>query len=181
MLLRLIDHLKAQGCTALFTSLTHGSVERATHRRRRLLADGHLAAAAQSGGGGERNRELYLLKSRGMAHSNQVREFVLSERGVELRPAYLGPAGVLTGSARVAQEARDRAAAAARRAGARAAAARAGAAAAPARAADRGAARRARGRGAESELPRRGGRQRSRPRARRAGPSWRAVGGLATA
>jgi circadian clock protein KaiC len=58
---------------------------------------------------GEYNRQLYLLKSRGMAHSNQVREFVLSDHGVELRPVYLGPEGVLTGSARLAQEARERA------------------------------------------------------------------------
>jgi circadian clock protein KaiC len=58
---------------------------------------------------GEYNRQLYLLKSRGMAHSNQVREFALSGRGLELRPVYIGREGFLTGSARVAQEARDRA------------------------------------------------------------------------
>jgi circadian clock protein KaiC len=63
---------------------------------------------------GEYNRQLYLLKSRGMAHSNQVREFVLSDRGMELRPVYLGPEGVLTGSARLTQETRERAAAVAR-------------------------------------------------------------------
>jgi circadian clock protein KaiC len=63
---------------------------------------------------GEYNRQLYLLKSRGMAHSNQVREFVLSDGGVELRPVYFGPEGVVTGSARLAQETRERAAAAAR-------------------------------------------------------------------
>jgi circadian clock protein KaiC len=57
---------------------------------------------------GERNRVLYVLKSRGMAHSNQLREFIMTRNGVELREAYLGPAGVLTGSARVAQEARER-------------------------------------------------------------------------
>jgi circadian clock protein KaiC len=59
---------------------------------------------------GEHNRQLYLLKSRGMAHSNQVREFILSSDGIKLRDAYVGPEGVLTGSARLAQEARDRAA-----------------------------------------------------------------------
>ena len=49
-----------------------------------------------------------MLKSRGMAHSNQVREFLLTDQGIELRDAYLGPQGVLTGSARLAQEARER-------------------------------------------------------------------------
>jgi len=57
---------------------------------------------------GERNRTLVILKSRGMAHSNQVREFVLSTSGVELREAYRGAQGVLIGSARIEQQARDR-------------------------------------------------------------------------
>ena len=59
---------------------------------------------------GEHNRQLYVLKSRGMAHSNQIREFILSSDGIKLREAYIGPEGVLTGSARLAQEAKDRAA-----------------------------------------------------------------------
>ena len=59
---------------------------------------------------GEHNRQLYLLKSRGMAHSNQVREFVMSSDGIRLRTAYVGPEGVLTGSARLVQEAKDEAA-----------------------------------------------------------------------
>jgi circadian clock protein KaiC len=58
---------------------------------------------------GEHNRELYLLKSRGMAHSNQVREFLMTSDGIQLREAYIGPDGVLTGSARLAQEAKDNA------------------------------------------------------------------------
>ena len=57
---------------------------------------------------GERNRGLYVIKSRGMAHSNQVREFVLTRRGLRLIPVYLGASGVLTGSSRVAQEAREK-------------------------------------------------------------------------
>ena len=58
---------------------------------------------------GERNRGLYILKSRGMAHSNQIREFLLTDRGVQLTEVYLGPEGVLTGSARLAQEAKEKA------------------------------------------------------------------------
>ena len=56
---------------------------------------------------GERNRGLYLLKARGMSHSNQIREYLLTENGVQLIEPYIGPAGVLTGSARAAQEARE--------------------------------------------------------------------------
>ena len=59
--------------------------------------------------GGERNRGLYVLKSRGMAHSNQIREFLLTPHGIELQDVYVGPEGVLTGSMRLAQEARERA------------------------------------------------------------------------
>lgn len=60
--------------------------------------------------GGERNRLIYVLKARGMAHSNQVREFLITSKGVKLVEAYLGPQGVLTGSARLSQEANERAA-----------------------------------------------------------------------
>jgi circadian clock protein KaiC len=59
--------------------------------------------------GGERNRGLYVLKSRGMAHSNQIREFLLTKQGVKLVDVYVGPSGVLTGSARLAQEADEKA------------------------------------------------------------------------
>ena len=61
--------------------------------------------------GGERTRGLYVLKSRGMAHSNQIREFVLSSNGVELLDVYAGADGFLTGAARSAKEAEERAAA----------------------------------------------------------------------
>jgi circadian clock protein KaiC len=60
-------------------------------------------------GNGERNRLLYVIKARGMAHSNQVREFVISNRGIDLVDAYIGPSGVLTGASRVAQAAREKA------------------------------------------------------------------------
>jgi len=68
-----------------------------------LLRDVELA--------GERNRVMYILKSRGMAHSNQLREFLLTDRGIELTDVYRGPEGVLTGSMRLAQESREQAAA----------------------------------------------------------------------
>ena len=58
---------------------------------------------------GERSRALSILKSRGMSHSNQVREFRMTERGVELIEVYLGPDGILTGAARVSRQAHDRA------------------------------------------------------------------------
>ena len=64
---------------------------------------------------GERNRALYVLKSRGMAHSNQLREFLLTPQGVDLLDVYVGPEGVLTGSSRLSQEAREKAAELARR------------------------------------------------------------------
>ena len=56
---------------------------------------------------GERNRGIYILKSRGMAHSNQTREFILGDHGIELVDVYTGADGILTGSARYAQEAKD--------------------------------------------------------------------------
>ena len=63
---------------------------------------------------GERTRALSIIKSRGMKHSNQARELVLSDQGVDLAEVFIGPdGGILTGSARVAQEAADRAATAA--------------------------------------------------------------------
>ena len=53
---------------------------------------------------GERNRGIWVLKSRGMPHSNQIREFVFTEHGIELVDVYLGAEGVFTGTARAAQE-----------------------------------------------------------------------------
>jgi circadian clock protein KaiC len=109
MLLRLIDLLKVQGITALFTNLTHGNVEMAkTDVQVSSLMDTWLLLYNREANG-EHNRQLYLLKSRGMAHSNQVREFLMTPQGIKLREAYIGPDGVLTGSARLAQEAREKA------------------------------------------------------------------------
>src|SRR5262249_35615289 len=108
MALRLVDFLKAKGVTAMFTSLTHGSVEQAlTDMQVSSLMDVWLLLYNRESNG-EHNRQLYLVKSRGMAHSNQVREFVMTHDGILLRDVYVGPEGVFTGSARVAQEARER-------------------------------------------------------------------------
>src|SRR3984957_5852808 len=109
MVLRLVDFLKANGITALFTNLGVGAGENAaTEVQISSLMDVWLLLYNRESNG-EHNRQLYLLKSRGMAHSNQVREFILSSDGIKLRPAYVGPEGVLTGSARLAQEAKDEA------------------------------------------------------------------------
>jgi circadian clock protein KaiC len=114
MVLRLVDFLKTRGITALFTNLGTAAGENATTEIQisSLMDTWMLLNNRESDG--EHNRQLYLLKSRGMAHSNQVREFVMSSGGITLRPAYVGPEGVLTGSARLAQEAKDRATALAR-------------------------------------------------------------------
>ena len=109
MLTRLLDLLKMRQITTLMTNLTTGG--RSTEVTEigissvvdnwLLLRDVELS--------GERNRVMYVLKARGTAHSNQVREFLLTDRGIQLLPAYVGASGVLTGSARLAQETRERA------------------------------------------------------------------------
>src|SRR5262245_39410077 len=110
MLTRLVDFLKQQQITALFTSLTSGEadMERTEVGVSSIVDTWLLLRSVELSG--ERNRVLYLLKSRGMAHSNQVQEFAINERGIELLEPYIGPEGVLTGSARLSQEARERAA-----------------------------------------------------------------------
>ncbi len=107
MLLRLIDSLKQKQITALMTTLTGGAAaqEQSEVNISSLVDTWLLLRDIESGG--ERNRGLYILKSRGGAHSNQIREFLLTDRGVELRKVYLGETGLLTGSARVAREASD--------------------------------------------------------------------------
>jgi circadian clock protein KaiC len=115
MLTRVIDFLKSRQITALFTSLTPGGeTPEATQAGISSLIDTWILLRDVELGG-ERNRGLYVLKARGMAHSNQVREFVLTDHGIELEDVYIGPEGVLTGSMRQAQQARERAADLARR------------------------------------------------------------------
>lgn len=110
MVTRLIDYLKANAITSLFTSLTQGgAVPQQTESTMASLMDAWLLLQDFEGNG-ERNRVLYVLKARGMAHSNQVREFLISDRGIDVVDAYIGPSGVLTGSARAAQNAREQAA-----------------------------------------------------------------------
>ena len=115
MLMRLIDFLKLNQITAMFTSLTSGSSStlEQTNIGISSLIDTWLFLRDLEING-ERNRGLYVLKSRGMAHSNQIREFLLTRHGIELVDVYLGPEGVLTGTARQAQEAQAKAAAALR-------------------------------------------------------------------
>jgi circadian clock protein KaiC len=110
MLTRLVDFLKTLQITAIFTSLTAagGSLEASEADVSSLMDTWLLLKAIEVGG--ERNRALYVLKSRGMEHSNQIREFVLTNDGLRLLDVYLGPEGVLTGSARMSQEGREKAA-----------------------------------------------------------------------
>lgn len=112
-LMRLIDFLKKEQITAVFTSLTSGGDATSAPEDLQLgvssLMDTWLLLRNVEFTG-ERNRTIFVRKSRGMAHSNQVREFVLSDKGIDLVDVYLGDDRVLTGSARIAQEAQERAA-----------------------------------------------------------------------
>ena len=117
MLLRMIDFLKGHGVTAVFTHLMH------SQDGQRVETDAGLSSLMDAWilllnreVGGEFNRELYLLKARGTAHSNQVREFIMSHEGIKLVPPYLGESGALTGSARKNEESKSRRAEVRRRA-----------------------------------------------------------------
>ncbi len=110
MLMRIVDYLKSNQITALFTSLTaanESTLEFTDVGISSLIDTWLLLRDIELSG--ERNRGMYVLKSRGMAHSNQIREFILTDHGVELREVYIGARGVLTGSARIAQEANENA------------------------------------------------------------------------
>ncbi|HEU4812732.1 MAG TPA: circadian clock protein KaiC [Xanthomonadaceae bacterium] len=109
LLLRMIDFLKGAGITALLVNLTSGGESReATDVGVSSLIDTWLLVRDLESGG-ERNRGLYVIKSRGMKHSNQIREFLITSNGLQLEDVYVGPDGVLAGSARLAQQARERA------------------------------------------------------------------------
>ncbi|HXC61759.1 MAG TPA: circadian clock protein KaiC, partial [Nitrospiria bacterium] len=108
MVSRLIDFLKSQQITTMFVSLTGGGeMIESTEVGISSLMDAWIILRDMEVNG-ERNRVLYLVKARGVAHSNQVREFVLTSKGIQLVDAYLGGNTVLTGSARLAQKAQER-------------------------------------------------------------------------
>lgn len=110
MVTRVIDSLKVEGVTAFMTNLTaRGEAIESTDLEVSSLVDTWLLLRDIELGG-ERNRALYILKSRGMAHSNQIREFLLTSQGIELADVYLGPEGVLTGLLGQAKESSERAA-----------------------------------------------------------------------
>lgn len=108
MITRLMDFLRGRQITTMMTNLSNANTADE-------FTDAHISSLMDSwlllrniNTGGERNRIIEIVKSRGMAHSNQIGEFVITSGGISIIPAYTGPAGVYTGSARVAQEARDR-------------------------------------------------------------------------
>jgi circadian clock protein KaiC len=109
VLLRMVDLLKARGITALLTSLLHQDyVSTQQDLGMSSLMDSWVRLFNEEANG-EMNRTLYVIKSRGMSHSNQVREYVMSAGGIGLIEPYIGPDGVLTGSARLTQVSREQA------------------------------------------------------------------------
>ena len=108
VLMRLVDFFKNKKITTLFTNLAHPGETEITESGVSSLMDTWILLSNPEFQG-ERNRNLFILKSRGMAHSNQVREFLITDQGLELMDVYLGAGGVLTGAARVQQESRERA------------------------------------------------------------------------
>ncbi len=109
MLMRVVDFLKSRNVTTLVTSLTEGGspIDKTETSVSSLMDTWILLHMVESAG--ERNRILYVLKSRGMAHSNQMREFMLTDRGIRLMDVSTGRGEVYTGSARAIQESRDKA------------------------------------------------------------------------
>jgi circadian clock protein KaiC len=107
-LVRLADICKSRGITALFTSLSSPGDQMSENDRSVSSLMDTWISLKDVEANGERNRVISLLKSRGMNHSKQLREYQLTDQGILLLDAYVGPAGVLTGTARAAQEARER-------------------------------------------------------------------------
>jgi circadian clock protein KaiC len=103
MLVRMIDFLQEEQISVMFTALSLNTiVNEQTDEGVSSLVDAWILVRDIEFNG-ERNRGLYVMKSRGMKHSNQVREFVITDKGLNLIDVYLGPEGVLTGSARQQQ------------------------------------------------------------------------------
>jgi circadian clock protein KaiC len=110
VLTRLIDYLKSRQITTFLTSLaTGGEPVEATEVGVSSLMDTWIVLKDIKGEG-ERNRGISIVKSRGMAHSNQFREFRLTDAGFTLDDVSLGESGGLTGAARAEQEAKEEAA-----------------------------------------------------------------------
>lgn len=109
MIMRMVDFLKSNFITGFMTNLSSGNtyLEHTQINISSLIDTWLLLRDIEIGG--ERNRGIYILKSRGMKHSNQIREFLITDHGVDLIDVYVGPDGVLTGSARLAQEAKENA------------------------------------------------------------------------
>ncbi|QNM82693.1 circadian clock protein KaiC [Sphingomonas sabuli] len=107
MLLRMIDYLKTQGVSGVFTHLAHVQGQAQTDAGLSSLMDAWILLLNREDNG-EFNRQLYLLKARGIAHSNQVREFIMSKTGIRLAEPFIGENGAMTGSARRFEEAKIR-------------------------------------------------------------------------
>lgn len=108
MLVRLIDFLQEEQITVMFTALSLNTiVNEQTDEGVSSLVDAWMMVRDIEYNG-ERNRGMYIMKSRGMKHSNQVREFIITDNGLDLVEVYLGPEGVLTGSAREAQKLKEK-------------------------------------------------------------------------
>ena len=109
MLMRLLDHLKSLGVTAMLTTLTGGANPlESLDFGVSSLVDAWISLR-DFDNAGEKNRLIHIVKSRGMSHSNQVREFLLTDNGIDLVDVYTGSGLVLTGTARITQEAESRA------------------------------------------------------------------------
>lgn len=110
MLTRLIDYLKVKGITGFFTSLVSGRnvQQEMTEEGVSSLVDTWISVRDLEGIG-ERNRGLSILKSRGMAHSNQIREFIVTKQGIRLLDVVIGPSGIVTGASRLSQKIQEQA------------------------------------------------------------------------
>jgi circadian clock protein KaiC len=104
MLIRLIDFLQRKQITVMFTALNlNTSTNTQADEGVSSLVDAWISVRDVESNG-ERNRGLYIMKSRGMKHSNQIREFMITDQGLQLVDVYLGPGGILIGSARETQQ-----------------------------------------------------------------------------
>jgi circadian clock protein KaiC len=104
ILIRLIDFLQQEKITVMFTALSLPS-DAAGNQEEEVSSLVDVWIALQDIElNGERNRAVYILKSRGMRSSNQVREFIISDKGIEIVELMISPKGVVVGSARKSYE-----------------------------------------------------------------------------